>query len=134
MSEYNPGSGANPAVQTGNNLPVLNVAGWSVLDFELAFEGLRQVNDATIWLQNQPRAMTDHSLHPGADFIASLGEVWCSNAMTQMMDHLAELRFADPADEERRIILLLHYATQWGPSAEPLASILAMVAKQMKKQ
>ena len=115
-------------------LPIPDMSVWSILDYELAFDGLRQVNDATTWLQNQPRASTDHSLHPGADFIASLGEDWCSNAMTQMMDRLSELRFDDPKDEERRVLLLLHYATQWGPSAEPLASILAMVAKQMKKR
>lgn len=116
-----------------NALPTLNMIGWSILDYELAFAGIRQINDATTWLCNQPRATKRHDYYPGAAFIAEIGEDWCGRIITDLMDSLRSIRFPDPKDEERRILLLLQYETQWGPSAEPLATILAMVRTQMAR-
>ena len=132
MPEHSPGEAGNPAVQM-QNMPVLNVTGWAILDFELALDGLRQVGEATCWLQNQPRASrSDHAYHPGAEFIVELGEDWCANIKETLLRHLEVVRFPDPKHEERRILLLLQDATRWGSASEPLADILAMAAKQME--
>ena len=63
-----------------NTLPILNMAGWSILDYELAFDGIRQVSNASLWLQNQPRALSSKTddYYPGAAFIVDIGESWCA--------------------------------------------------------
>jgi len=116
------------------NLPTLNMIGWSILDYELAFDGIRQVNDATAWLQNQPRATSAKTgdYHPGAAFICAIGEGWCGDVIDELIDSLRAIRFPDPKHEERRILMLLHYASQWGPSSDPLADIMAMVPEQFR--
>lgn len=116
------------------NLPTLNMIGWSILDYELAFDGIRQVNDATAWLQNQPRATSAKTgdYQPGAAFICDIGEGWCGEVICDLVDSLRVIRFSDPKHEERRILMLLQYATQYGSASDPLADIMAMVAEQLR--
>lgn len=110
------------------NLPAPDMSTWSVLDFELAFDGIRQVNEAAVWLQNQPRSTSrNHSYHPGTDFIVALGEDWCSSVIDQIMNRLAEARFSNPEEEDRRLRLLLHYYTSYGPAGDSLEKVLEML-------
>lgn len=112
------------------SFPVPDMSKWSILDFELAMDGIRQVNNACIGLQNQPRSSApDYSYYPGATFIVELGEDWCSEIMSAITDCLAEIRFNDPEDEDRRLCLLLNYHCGWGSAGEPLADVLAMIEK-----
>lgn len=113
-----------------NALATLNMDGWTVRDFELAYEGLRQVCEATGGLLNQPRSSNDHSYHPGAAFIFDLGENWCSNVMYEIIERLKLIRLPDPKDDERRILLILQDLTRWGSAAEPLSQILAYAMVQ----
>lgn len=115
------------------SLPSLNMIGWSILDYELAYDGIRHLNDAVLWLQNQPRAENgERGYYPGADFIIAIGESWGAEIVSEIVGSLREIRFPDPKHEERRLLLLLNYETQWGPASEPLASILAMVAEKSR--
>ena len=116
-----------------STLPALNMADWTIRDYGLAFEGIRQVNYASLWLQNQPRAAKGHHLYPGGDFIASIGEDWCNGVLSDLVDSLRAIRFADTAQDERRLLLLLQDEASWGPASEPLANILAVIAEQKKK-
>lgn len=113
-------------------LPALNMIGWSVADYELAFDGIRRVNDATVWLQNQPRAISSKTMdfHPGAAFIVDIGEGWCATVLDDLVKSLRVIRFPDATDDERRILLLLAYETSFGSASEPLANILAMAMQQ----
>lgn len=114
-------------------LPTLNMRDWSILDYELAVDGIRQVNDASLWLQNQPRAYNTarQDYHPGGDFIIQIGEDWCAGMLTKIVESLRAMRFPDPKHDERRVLLLLQNETRWGSASNPLAEILAMVASQM---
>lgn len=111
------------------NLAIPDMSTWSILNFELAFDGARRVNDATLWLQNQPRAYDAGARrhHPGADFICALGEEWCAAVVDQVIKTLEQKRFNDPEDEDRRLRLLLTYYAGWGPAGEPLSEVLAML-------
>ncbi len=113
------------------NLPIPDMSGWTMLDFELAFDGVRNVNESTLWLRNQPRASAERSnvYYGGAAFIVDLGERWCGSVMTSVIDALEARRFPDAQDEDRRLRLLLHYYTQWGPAGYPLPELLAMLER-----
>jgi hypothetical protein len=114
-------------------LPTLNVTGWSILDYELAFDGIRQVIEATTWLKNQPRAY--HSAkgdyHPGGDFIVDLGEGWCSEILDGLLDSLRTIRFEDAAADERRVLLLIRYEVSWGVASDPLSQIIQRAINQL---
>lgn len=114
------------------NLPTLNMVGWSILDYELAFDGIRHLNDASLWLQNQPRSYDErrHEYHPGAAFIVTVGEGWCASMLDDLIESLSVIRFPVADDDERRVKLLLQYHADYGAAGEPLAAILAMVKKQ----
>lgn len=116
-----------------NPLPSPDMTTWSILDYELAFDGVRQINDAAVWLQSQPRASgRDHNYRPGADFIVAIGEDWCSGMVDQMMNRLADVRFADAGAEDRRLRLLLHYHTSYGPAGDSLEKVLEMLEEWRK--
>lgn len=110
-------------------LPNPDMSGWSILDFELAFAGVRQINAASLWLQNQPRSYSEQSrdYHPGAAFIVDIGEQWHGEVMTRLIEELEGRRFIEPDDEDRRLRLLLVYHCGWGPSGDPLPNVLAML-------
>jgi hypothetical protein len=112
-------------------LPALDMTGWSIDDFELCYDGLRHISDATIWLQNQPRAARrDGDYLPGAAFVVSLGEEWCCEQIDAVMNRLREIRFPAAADDERRVLLLVAYEASYGASSEPLARIIQMALDQ----
>jgi hypothetical protein len=110
------------------------MTGWSILDYELAFDGIRHLNDATLWMQNQPRSYDDKRLdyHPGADFIVQVGEDWCASAIDGLITQLEATRFADAGDDDRRICLLLIYYADAGRAGEPISRLMAMIAEQSK--
>ena len=112
-------------------LPTLNMAGWSILDYELALDGVSQINDAALCIQNQPRAYNSdlQDCHPGAGLIAAVGEGWCSTVLTAIIEALETKRFCDPMDEDRRLRLLLVYWSSSGPAGEPLSSVMGMMEK-----
>lgn len=112
-------------------LSIPDMADWSILDFELALEGVQQINAASLCIQNQPRSYNHaaRDYHPGGSFIASVGEEWCSTMLVTIIDTLQARRFPDPQEEDRRLRLLLHYHTQWGPAGEPLPNIIAMLER-----
>ncbi|MET3925903.1 hypothetical protein [Devosia sp. 2618] len=114
------------------NLPILNMVGWTIDDYELAFAGIRQVSEASLWLQNQPRAYSEAKLQylPGADFIVQIGEDWCGNIISDIVDSLRAIRFDDAEHDERRILLLIHYETSFGCASSPLAEIIQMALGQ----
>lgn len=111
-------------------LPTLDMTGWTIDDFEMAYDGLHQVKEATTWLQNQPRAEVRGGYHPGAEFIIILGEDWCGNQIDSLMKRLAEVRFDKPAHNERRVLLLVNYASRHGSASDPLSSIIQMALSQ----
>jgi hypothetical protein len=113
-------------------LPAPDMTKWSILDFELAFDGLRMVGDASVALQNQPRASDGrHGYYPGASLIVDLGEVWCATMIDNIMDRLLRIRFPDPKHDERRVRLLVHYATMYGQAGEGMAEVLRMASEQL---
>lgn len=113
------------------NLPIPDMSAWSVLDFELAFDGVNHLNDASLWLQNQPRASTGGGeYHPGADFIVAVGEQWCNHLIDEMIDTLKSRRFPDPGDDDRRVLLLIQHAAVGGPSGDSLAEVMQMALQQ----
>lgn len=113
------------------NLPIPDTSSWSMLDFELALDGVHLISAASLCIQNQPRAHNERTgnYFPGGDFIASVGEDWCASMLTAIIDELEVRRFADAAEEDRRIRLLLHYYTQWGPAGEPMPDIIMMMER-----
>lgn len=116
-------------------LPTLNMVGWTVLQYELAYAGLRHVNDATLLLQNQPRALrAPGEYEPGADVIVQVGEDWCGPMIDDLIDSLRTIRFEKREDDERRVRLLVHYMTSHGPSGEPMADVLAMIVGWMSEK
>lgn len=110
-------------------LPVLDMSAWSILDYELAFDGIRQISDASLWLQNQPRAYSERgaTYHPGAGFILAVGEDWCGDILTAIIDELERRRFSDPDDEDRRLRLLLTYHAGFGPAGTSVPDLMAML-------
>ncbi len=112
-------------------LPRLNMNGWTIDSFELAYAGLQHINDATRLVQNQPRASgPGGDYHPGADFIVQVGEDWCGARLDDLMERLKGVRFPDPEHDERRVLLLVTYASSHGPASESLASIVKMALDQ----
>lgn len=114
--------------------PTLNMAGWSILDYELALDGLQHVNDAITWLQNQPGSYdrTMGSYNPGADFIVQIGESWCGGIIDAIVKQLEATRFDDAEDDDRRIRLLLIYYAASGAAGQPLPWLMEMIAEQSK--
>jgi hypothetical protein len=114
------------------NLPTLNMADWSILDYELAFDGIRHLNDAAVWLQNQPRSFNSKQgeYHPGADLIVQVGEEWCANAIDDVVNSLRVIRFQDPEDDDRRIRLIIRYEADYGASGTPVAELIKMALHQ----
>jgi hypothetical protein len=112
--------------------PYLDTAGWSIIDYELAYAGLQHINDATKLLQNQPRAINGDTgdYHLGANFIVELGEGWCSGGIDFLMERLRTIRFNDPKDDERRVLLLITYASSYGCASDPVAAIIQMALDQ----
>lgn len=110
--------------------PTINMVGWSITDFELAFDGVRQVAEAAKGLCNQPRATLDLEYLPGARFIAHIGEDWCGHRIDEILDRLTAIRFDDPKDDERRVLLLVNYYSSHGPASEPLSKIVALALDQ----
>lgn len=113
-----------------NSLPTLNMTGWTIDDFELAFEGVRQVSEAAKGLCNQPRSTRVDDYLAGARFIADLGEDWCGDRIDDILDRLASIRFDDPKDDERRVLLLVNYYSSHGSASEPLSKIVALALDQ----
>jgi len=113
-------------------LPTLNMAGWSILDYELALDGVRQLSNAATWLQNQPRSYDSATMnyHPGADFIVQVGENWCSQQIDDIAKHLRTIRFPDAGDDDRRVRLLIMYEADYGPSGMPVAELIQMALQQ----
>lgn len=126
--------GAAPNAQSSPDLdlPVahirLNMDGWDIDDFEVAMIGLNALNDAVVYLTNQPRANKDEDLRPGADFIAEIGEGLIYRLRDTVLGRLEQARFPMPDDEERRIKLWLCHNASFGCAAEPLDRLLAQVA------
>lgn len=114
------------AIEYAPAMPSLDMSGWDMLDFELALEGILQISAASTFLQNQPRAFNGRTYEyfPGAAFIVEVGEQWCSAVLGQIIDTLEAKRFTGDEDEDRRLRLLLHYHTNFGPAGEPLPDIL----------
>jgi len=110
--------------------PELNMTSWSILDFELAFDGLRQMRESVTWLQNQPRASIKGNYHPGAEYVVALDEEWLVHRFDDIVSRLAATRFADPNDEDRRIRFLLVYYGGYGSAGLPLAALMDMIAAQ----
>lgn len=116
----------NIASEQAHAMPSLDMSAWNMLDFELALDGIQQINAATIYVQNQPRASNSRTweYYPGSAFIVAVGEEWCSSVLKQIIDTLEAKRFASAEEEDRRLRLLLHYHTQYGEAGDPLPEIL----------
>ncbi|GHA13137.1 hypothetical protein GCM10007989_04640 [Devosia pacifica] len=108
----------------------LDMTDWSILDFELAYDGIRQVAEAALWLQNQPRAYDGSQYYAGADFIVELGEGWCASVLDELMGALRIRRFSERADEDRRLRLLIRDMTHHGPAGDPIEAIVQLVTEQ----
>lgn len=115
-------------------LPALNMTGWSILDYELALDGIQHVNNATAWLQNQPGSYDSAkgNYSPGANFIVQIGESWCGGIIDAIVKQLEATRFDDADDEDRRIRLLLIYYAESGAAGHPLPWLMNMVAEQSR--
>jgi hypothetical protein len=112
------------------DMPTLDMTGWSIIDYELALDGLRQVSAASTWLQNQPRASRGGDYHPGADFIVRIGEDWCTNRIDEVVTRLRTIRFPSPRDDDRRVLLLLSYEASFGSAGDGLARVIQMALDQ----
>ncbi|SDH08009.1 hypothetical protein [Pelagibacterium luteolum] len=109
--------------------PKFDMTGWAILDFELAYDGLQQLNLASLSIQNQPRASrSDHSYYPGADFIADIGETYVLGLADALIKRLEQVRFANPADEDRRLRLLMHHHCSFGSGGDTLPELLQRMA------
>jgi hypothetical protein len=106
------------------------MTGWSILDFELCYDGLQQIIEACLCIQNQPRASVRGTYAPGADFVATVGEDWCSLQLDALIANLKEVRFADARDDERRVLLLVHHAAGYGGASDTLADVIQMALDQ----
>ena len=103
-------------------LPTLNMAGWTIVDFEIAFEGLQALDYAANAMANQPRSQRSNDLRPGADFIETVRVEWVHFRIDELVNHLAKVRFADPRDDDRRVCLLVrHHADGLLPAMELVA-------------
>ncbi|MCF1744703.1 hypothetical protein [Paradevosia shaoguanensis] len=111
-------------------LPILDMTAWSILDFELAIDGIRQLRDAVTWLQNQPRAELKTGIASGAAFVVAIDEDWLAHRLCDMVERLERIRFTNQAHEDRRIRLLVMYYADYGPAGEPLSDLLAMIEAQ----
>lgn len=116
-------------------LPTLDMTGWSILDFELAYDGLRHISDAGSLLLNQPRAGAEFErAPPGAAFIERATVDWCHAQIEALTDRLKEIRFDDQKLDERRVTLLINYVTSHGSASEPVARIVQMALDQSVRQ
>ncbi|MBE0595321.1 MAG: hypothetical protein IH616_23275 [Gemmatimonadales bacterium] len=112
-------------------LPRMDMTGWTIDSFELAYDGLQSLNAACRLIQNQPRSeVRNGEYHPGADFIVSIGEDWCSAQIDALIERVGEVRFGDRQHDERRVLLLINYASSHGSASDPLASIIQMALDQ----
>jgi hypothetical protein len=91
-------------------IPTLNLVGWSVLDFELAYDGLTHMADAVNGVICQPRAMMESDNYfPGAAVLESVIVRWIDYRVADLMGRLRTIHFDVGGEEDRRILLLLKY-------------------------
>lgn len=112
------------------NLPTLSMIDWSITSFEVRYEYLAQMERAAHSIINQPRAMVDDELIPGAAGIEDdIDDIF--RRQNEMLDVLRERRFDnDPDAEHRRIkLLMLHELTYPEPGLDGVLRI-AMEAQR----
>lgn len=113
-------------------LPVLDMAGWSILDFELAYDGLVAMARAGNGLLCQPRSVVNHNHRPGALLIESLIEDRIDWQVTDLIDRLKVVRFSEAEDDDRRIRMLLHFELDHPGMAVP--GLVALALEQSVRQ
>ncbi|MEH3109461.1 MAG: hypothetical protein PGN22_05075 [Agrobacterium cavarae] len=102
-------------VKAEKTVPVMDFTGWTILDFELAVEGWIRMEHAISGITNQPRAMPDHGrdYHPGAGYFRNFQEDWAAFQLDRIMKYLRAVRFEDADHEQRRLWLILRYASEF---------------------
>lgn len=118
---------ANPhAVSIGQH-SLLDTTGWSILQFELAYDGLVAMAAGGNSILCQPRAKDQ----PGASVVADLIDHGIHLTVTAIADRLRRLRFDDPGDDDRRERLLLRYELDHpdGRLSEALHLVLGLPAR-----
>lgn len=121
----------NRAPAGATEMPCLNFEDWTILDYELAFDGFRHLADACLWLENQPRAHKGTLYRPGADFIASLHEGWLNEQIDKIIDRLSVIRFDDPDSEDRRLRLLIMFHADFGTRGEIVKEVVDLIMRQV---
>jgi hypothetical protein len=113
---------------TKNSLPVLDPAAFTILDFELAHDGLAKMTDAGSGIMCQPRATreSDQNYFPGANFIADIVEGWLDWQVSDLIERLRSIRFDDAEDDDRRVRLLLRFELDNPGMAVPELVALAL--------
>lgn len=106
---------AKPSIKAKKAVPVMDFTSWTILDFELAVEGWIRMEHAISGIINQPRAMPDHGrdYHAGAAYFRNFQEDWAAFQLDRVMKHLRTVRFDDADHEQRRLWLILRYASEF---------------------
>ncbi len=92
--------------QTVTPLPTL--IGWTIGDYELAFDAIELMAAAGNGVICQPRAGDDAAFYPGAQHVIAIIS-GLDYQQTDMIGSLKAARYADPGEEARRLRLILRY-------------------------
>jgi hypothetical protein len=111
------------------SIPILDMTGWSILDFELAYAGLTGMADGGQSVLLQPRAMADgQTFIPGAAFVYDAVADWVDWRTGDLIERLKTIRFPDPDHDERRVKMLLRFEIDCAEMS--VAELIAMALAQ----
>ncbi|UXN74531.1 hypothetical protein N8D56_05155 [Devosia sp. A8/3-2] len=101
-----------------------NMAGWAIGDYELALDAIELMAAAGNGIICQPRAGDDATFYPGAQHVIAMIS-GLDYQQTDLIGSLKAARYNDPADEGRRLRLILRYELD----ELPLADLAKLVDK-----
>lgn len=87
-------------------LPTLNMVGWAINDYEVAFDAIELMAAAGNGVICQPRARG--GFYPGAKHVIEIIN-GLDFQQTDMIGSLKAARYVDPGQEARRLRLILRY-------------------------
>ena len=88
--------------------PRLNMNGWTINDYEVAFDAIELMSAAGNGVICQPRAGDDAAFYSGAQHVIAMIS-GLDFQQTDMIGSLKTARYNDPHDEARRLRLILRY-------------------------
>lgn len=107
-------------------IPKMN--GWNILDFELVYDALVGMEQAAMWVLEQPRAGVGGGHLPrGADYLQDLVYDGIHVALEHIVEHLKATRYDDPEDERRRVWLIIKNYAEFPDPDRSVSDVLQEV-------